>query len=202
VAVIAVGALGLAVLRPGQAPIGGQPSPSLQPSPSPSLSPSPTPLPALTQTFVSTMHGISVSYPARWNTRKATEPWTTGIPKFDSEFGDVAYDNSTDDLKFLGLASQALGGLSGAAWVSKTATAPEWESECPPQPEPLTVDGAPGKLMTICPSGALVALVTTADRGYLVVLYGVDDRAWFNEILATVQLHPEDAVKVSPSPSR
>ena len=47
------------------------------------------------------------------------------------------------------------------------------------------------------------AVVTTAGRGYWIQLYtsGDDpaavapyDRAWFEEVLATVQLHPEDAV--------
>jgi hypothetical protein len=46
------------------------------------------------------------------------------------------------------------------------------------------------------------ALVSVGGRGYLIWLYRIDDLDWFKEILATVQLHPEDAVTVSPSPSR
>ena len=50
--------------------------------------------------------------------------------------------------------------------------------------------------------------VTTAGRGYWIWLRRSDDdpaavapydRAWFEEVLATVQLHPEDAVDVAPS---
>ena len=47
-----------------------------------------------------------------------------------------------------------------------------------------------------------MALVTIADRGYWIQLYtggtthpvAPYDRAWFEEVLATVQLLPEDAV--------
>ena len=51
--------------------------------------------------------------------------------------------------------------------------------------------------------GCNVAVVTTAGRGYWIQLYtsGDDelavapyDKAWFEEVIATVQLHPEDAV--------
>ena len=66
--------------------------------------------------------------------------------------------------------------------------------------EPIAVDGAPG---LIGDGDCDVTVVTTADRGYWIQLYtsgddplAVDayDRAWFEELLATVQLHPEDAV--------
>jgi hypothetical protein len=49
----------------------------------------------------------------------------------------------------------------------------------------------------------MVAAVTTAGRGYLIHLFSSPDdpaavapydRAWFEEVLATVQLTPEDAV--------
>ena len=76
---------------------------------------------------------------------------------------------------------------------------PSWEPLCTPQTEPLTVDEASGILVSFCPGGLLYALVTTEDRGYLVVLYGVGDRPWFDEILATVQLSPTDAIDVAPS---
>ena len=45
------------------------------------------------------------------------------------------------------------------------------------------------------------ALVTTGNRGYFIWLYRVDDIDWFREILATVQLHPEDALDALPSTS-
>jgi hypothetical protein len=210
VVVASVGLVGLAVLRPGSGTgpgglSGPSPSPITSPSPSPTTAPSPSPTPfippALTQPFTSDFHGISISGPAGWSTRKATETWTTSIPFFKSEFADVLYDDSTENLKFIGLASQALAGRSADEWITQVSTDPTWGPLCTPQTEPLTVDGAAGILVAFCPGGLLYALVTTEDRGYIVVLHGVGDRPWFDEILATVQLSPSDAIDVAPSAS-
>ncbi len=62
--------------------------------------------------------------------------------------------------------------------------------------EPISVDGVTGVI------GCEWAVVTTAGRGYWIQLYTGDeseqanayDQAWFEEVVATVQLHPEDAV--------
>ena len=54
----------------------------------------------------------------------------------------------------------------------------------------------------------ITVAVTTAGRGYWISLRTSNDdpsavasydRAWFEEVLATVQLQPEDAVDVAPS---
>ena len=53
------------------------------------------------------------------------------------------------------------------------------------------------------------AAVTLDGRGYLVALYAsgdeawlgdVYDRAWFEQLLATIDLRPEDAASPAPSP--
>ena len=60
--------------------------------------------------------------------------------------------------------------------------------------EPIAVDSGTGVI------GCTHAFVTTAGRGYWIQLYTGDsapdiyDLAWFEEVIATVQLHPEDAV--------
>ena len=53
-------------------------SPSLTPAPTATTEPSPSPMsaPPLTQTFTSSVYGISVSYPEGWIAKAATEPWT------------------------------------------------------------------------------------------------------------------------------
>ena len=48
-----------------------EPTPSPEPSPSP-----PASAPPLTQSFTSTQHGISLSYPEGWTAQAATGPWT------------------------------------------------------------------------------------------------------------------------------
>jgi hypothetical protein len=197
VAVVALVAFGLAVMGPGRG-VGGRPSPSPIPSSSPSSSTSASPA-ALTQTFTSNVHGISIKYPAGWGTRAATEPWTSGVPMQDSPFGDLIDGGSNG---FLGLASQALDGRTADAWIGQISGDPGWGDTCPVQSEPVTVDGASGVLIVHCPDdGVFTTLVTVAGRGYLVVLYNAGDKTRVNEILATVQLDPASAEDASPSPS-
>ena len=74
---------------------------------------------------------------------------------------------------------------------------------CGTPTKPIAVDGASG----FGSDGCTVAVVTTAGRGYWIQLYTgsgapvMYDPAWFEQVLATVQLQPEDAVDVAPSAS-
>ena len=201
VAVISVGLVALAVLRPGTGSNvggpGGTPSPSPSPSPSPAASASPgpsvSPLPALTETFTSAMHGISVSYPSGWKLQPATEPWISGVVQGASPFADVIYEKESDS-PFIAVASQPLAGKTLDSWATDYLA----QLNCVPT-EPVTVDGASG-VLSDCQEGPH-ALVSVGGRGYLIWLYRVDDPDWFSEILATVQLHPEDALDAAPSTS-
>jgi len=145
--------------------------------------------PALTETFSSNLHGISVSYPGGWVPTAATEPWPEGeIVLQETLFADVIEDGSVSDTAFLALASQPLGGKSFDQWAADYLPF----EECG-QAEPV-VDGAQGVMGPDCP----MALVAAADRGYLIWLYRIDDPYWFQEILATVQLNPEIALDAAP----
>ena len=193
VVVIAVGRVGLAVLRPGPGPTWAVRAARLHPrhrhrrhAASTSPGPSVSPLPALTETFTSAMHGISVSYPSGWKLRPATEPWTSGHVLGDSTFADIIYEKESDS-PFIAVASQPLAGKTLDAWATDYLA----QFSCVPT-EPVTVDGATG-VLSDCPEGPH-ALVSVEGRGYLIWLYRVDDPAWFPAILATVQLHPEDAL--------
>jgi hypothetical protein len=178
-----------------------EPTATVEPSPSPPASP-----PPLTQTFTSTLHGISLSYPEGWTARAATEPWTdclycTGVLSHPQI--DLLHRPPDDDGLFLRIASQPIGESAPEDWVAAQMASDE---RCTTT-EPIIVDGATGL------SGGdtcLVAVVTTAGRGYHIDLWmspddrdlvAQYDRAWFEEVLATVQLHPEDAVDSGPSPS-
>ncbi len=208
VAVLVIGAQVLGPPAPGD--VGGVPSASPSPTPAPTatLQPSPSPIaaPPLTQSFTSQMHGISVSYPEGWIARAATEPWTDCLyctlvlshPQID-----LLHRPPDDDGLFLRIASQPIGESAPEDWVAAQMAS---DDRCTTT-EPIIVDGATGL------SGGdtcLVAVVTTAGRGYHIDLWmspdNLDlvaqyDRAWFEEVLATVQLHPEDAVDSGPSPS-
>jgi hypothetical protein len=203
--VIAVGALGLAVLWPDT---DGAGSPPVTPSASPSPGPSPSPQPALTETFESSRHGISVSHPIGWMVQPATDLWTSGVPQQMSAFADVicswggqavparstCEESPVND--FVALASQPLAGGTGDDWIADQLAV---DASCG-STEPVAIDGIPGVLAPHCFDG-LAAFVTFDDRGYLIFLYGPDDVGWFKDIVATVELHPEDAIDGAPPPS-
>ena len=208
-AVVAVAlVIGTQALRPSPpGNVAGAPSapPLVTPAPTATARPSPSPIsaPPLTQTFTSPIHGISLSYPEGWTVfRTATETWTDrpGVPQFLHPGIDMLSTPDIDEL-FLAIASQPIGDSTPEGWVAARMA----DFECSTT-EPIAVDGASGRIGADC----RFAVFTTAGRGYWIQLYrlGEDfssdpsdpfDRAWFEEILATVQLHPEDAVDVAPS---
>ena len=201
-AVLVIAVIGYQFLPGTGGPGGGpSPSPSLSPSPSPTAEPTPLPTaPPLSQTFDSTIHGISVSYPEGWTTQAATQQATSVISLFLEPHADFMYDPARTDHLFLSLVSVNLGDTPPDDWLADNVA-----RECPSN-EAVTVDGAAG---VICPDTG-VAMVSTGGRGYLIWLYTsgdegwldqVYDRAWFDTVLATVQLRPEDAINASSEPS-
>ena len=177
--------------------------PTATPEPTATLQPSPSPIaaPPLTQRFISTLHGFSVSYPEGWTAQAATEPWTDGPNShpFTDPQADRLYDPTLTDRLFVTIASQPIGDSTPEDWIAKQMA--EW-SELPgcTATEPIAVGEASGLIGS---EGCDLAVVTTDGRGYWISLRASKDhpsavapfdRAWFEEVLATVQLHPEDAV--------
>jgi hypothetical protein len=148
---------------------------------------------ALTDTFHDGSHGITMSYPKGWVTRQATEPWTTSVPDFLSNAGDVVYDPTRGEGGlWISVASQPLGEATPEAWATETIAI---DDGCTTT-EPITVDGASG---LVGADGCTRAAVTADGRGYFFWLYtGGDDpsladaydQTWFKDVLATVQLQP------------
>ena len=177
--------------------IGG--GPTVSPTAEPTATPEPSPsAPPLSKSFTSTLHGFSMSYPEGWTAQAATEPWTdrTFPLLFRRPHADFLYDPSLMSDLFLTIASQPIGESTPEDWVAEQMASDEGCTAT----EPIAVDGATG---LIGADDCNVAVVTIAGRGYWIQLYtsGDDplavapyDRAWFDEVLATVQMHPEDAV--------
>ncbi len=179
---------------PGSQPT-SSPGPTATPEAPAEPTSSPKAAPPLTQSFTSTQHGFSVSYPEGWDAQAATEPWTDDtfplsfpVPQVDWLSDPIL----TSDL-FLAIASQPIGDSTPEDWVAEQLAS---EEGCGTT-EPITIDGGTGL------TGCTLAAVTAAGRGYWIQLYtsGDDpsavapyDQTWFEEVLATVQLHPEDAV--------
>ena len=212
VVVVAVGALGVWILSPGSSSpgVGAAPGPSASPSgpsapsASPRSSPSPTPLPGipappLSEEFTSARYGISLTAPAGWSTRPGTEAYEGGTPLVSDSTADLIHDPLLQDHLVMQVASMPLGGADPGQWVADQIEA---EADWCPDAEPITVDEAAG-VIGACDSYPRLAFVAEGDRGYLIMLRvsgdepwlaPVYDRAWFEEVLATVQLRPEDAV--------
>jgi len=150
-----------------------------------------------------------MSYPEGWTTQAATEPWTGEVPLFRAPPGDFLYDPYRTGNLFLAIESQPIGDSTPDEWVAERL---EWAAENLPSKacaasEPITVDGATG---LIGADDCNVAAVTIDGRGYMILIYtspdepslsATYDRAWFEEVLATVQLQPGDAVDAAPSAS-
>jgi hypothetical protein len=88
-------------------------------SPSPAASPPPVmPPPPFTERFDSAVHGLSISYPAGWETRPATEPWNHDSFTFGASDVDVIFDPTLQADLYIALVSEPLRGLSGEEWVN------------------------------------------------------------------------------------
>ena len=201
-AIVLAAVVGLRFLpSDGETAVGSQPAqtatptvaPTASPRPTAAPSPAPTPpgsvLPPLTEQYTSSMHGMTVSYPAGWMLQPATEPWTSaelGELTQESAFADVIFEKEIDT-PFITLASQPLGGKTGEQWTSDFLAIREG---CGPT-QPHTVDGIEG-VITACGDG-LLAVVASDELAFVVWLYRIDDMAYFEQILATVRLDPTAA---------
>ena len=196
VAVLAIGAVGIAVISPrspGVGPPVATPSPSPSPSPTEVPLPTPTPLPspaALTKTFTSPLNRIAIDYPGGWTVKPATQPSTGEQGNFGAPMVDTIYDPILEDHLFISLRSSPLGAQTADAWLADQAVV----SECP-STQPTTIDGVAGTIGVTCDA----ALVVKGDRGYVIQLYTSGDeawigpvynRAWFLDVLSTVKLDP------------
>jgi hypothetical protein len=208
VAVIALGAFGLAIFRPGSSTGGGlapsagltaAPTPTASPTAlaSPIVSPSPDPSapPPLGSTFTSTVNGISLAYPNGWVAKPATRAWTHADGfNYDSPALDVIHDRSLESSLFIGLASQPLRSTPGNDWV--TAILADPEEGCGTPTTPVTVDGASGRMCNGLAAfaagghGYFIRLYTSGDQPWIDRNY---DLAWFEDVLKTVHLPAGDA---------
>lgn len=200
VAVVAVLLIGSQLFRSPTLSIGSETTPTPEPSPTATSRPTPSPVapPPLTQSFTSAVHGILISYPEGWSTHAATKPWTrsTFPLSFPMAQVDWLYDTDLTSDLFLDMASQPIGNAAPGEWIAAQMASGEGCGMS--NTDPITLDGASGLIGT---GHCDIAVVTTAGRGYWIQLYtsgdlplDAYDRAWFEEVLATVQLRPKDAV--------
>jgi hypothetical protein len=220
VVVVAVGAMGIALLNPGQrSGVGGLPAPSLSvssapsafPLPSASRGPSSSAMPepsvgALTQAFTSPTFGYAVRYPAGWIVTPTTGqgPDGGGADEFSSP------DAPTGGWHLRAL-SRAIPNVVGVdEWIMGTLT--HSAAGCMPSRsslETLSVDGHEGRVQGFCglpPATQIEATVVVDKRAYLFTLWDfrseaavseAEARASFDRFMATVTLDPGAASTVA-----
>jgi hypothetical protein len=219
VAVLAIGALALAVGQRGTF-IGG-PSPSAEPSPS-SFG---LPLPTLDATFTSPAYGFSIHYPKGWTVQPGTPPWDVGTGLMpDNPTSDKIVSPVGPQRMRISAASLAL--PSGTTIEAFRANAdplssPFNSSPCTPiaplsGPPLLNVQSSPGAnpqqveaTVSINGCGALAELgghiydveVIAGGRGYEFALDGEITAADALTWLATITLEPGSAAAGTPAPS-
>ena len=154
--------------------------------------------PPLTERFDSTFNGISMDYPAGWQTRPATEPWTSRALTFDEPGADIIFDPTLGEDLYLAMASEAIRGRANEG--GRGVTLPS----CPGGHGGgfLTFDGASGWVGQ-CGGRPVLrhsAVLKTDTHGYAIVLYVGDkgladtyDWPYFRSILETLDLRAEDA---------
>ena len=166
-------------------------------------------IPALTETFVSTRNGFSIRYPADWTATPATQSWPADT---FTQLGNHQLDElMLDGTARIAIASQALGvGQTPEEWVASWFPPFKGSADCPnastlaASPR-IPIDGQSGYLdIAGCPMDADItisspdnkfeAFVFSADRVYQITFDGNVDLAYFEALLATIQLDPASAV--------
>jgi hypothetical protein len=177
--------------QPSTSPSSGSASgPPLQSSPSASSADGDR---ALTESYASAVHGMSVSYPQGWNLRPATEPWFEGELTLESTFADVISNPS--GYPFIAMASAALGEKSGLAWTETFL-----QSRPCGTSRAFRLDALQAQIVE-CEAGAHVVAADDS-RGLVVWLYTSDQPSteaveWFIEMIDTIETEDLPSVQGS-----
>ena len=163
--------------------------------------------PPLTQTFTSPMHGISVSYPEGWTARAATEPWTDRLELALAVHRCRLHRRAAPTRPTTTTCSCASPRSRSANPRPRTGSRSRWRATIDARPPSRSPSTAPpdSSAATTCHLGGrhnrrprlLASSLCTSRRRPRPPSLPYD-RAWFEEVLATVQLQPEDAVDAAP----
>ena len=211
VAVIAIGgALYLVGPRGGVGGASPTPAPTASNGVAKTLGPTaPTPvvIPALSEIFVSPLHGYTLRHPAGWTVLPASKPWVGAGLKW----GNPALDDLRGaDIRLVG-ASQALtAGQTADQWIADKAGGGSACQGASALPTAVAVGTAIGTVtLNGCAAlGGITAggvvydvLVVVENRGYDFTVDGIVDAAYVQALLKTVTFQPTLAVNPSPAPS-
>ena len=172
--------------------------------PTPQPSPTGVTFPPPTETFSSTINGISIGYPLGQQVHGASQPvpwavqhtWSPTDPWVDNFLDTVG----TGLINVVALPIPV--GATPDKWVADELAASLLTTSSFPacgktmSTERVTVDGVSGVIDTHCSVSDLTAIVTTGGIAYVIDLRAdPPDKAWFLRLLATVKLHPQAVVR-------
>jgi hypothetical protein len=192
--------------------IGGGPAATQLATPTPSWAPAaplPSPsVPALTQTFTSSLHGYSVKYPAGWTVTQATAAWPLGKALGPGQaFVDFLLDATAlqNATARIGGTSQPLApGQSAETWmrVYNDGDQSTWPKVAVgDQTGFIVFDGPMPAGGTLVPGGHVFEVAVVVEgRGYDFTLDGNVDRDYLAAMLATVVFDPASAVDPTAAP--
>jgi hypothetical protein len=155
---------------------------------------------ALTSSFTSTVHGVSIEYPSTWEVRPATEAWNEGAFTFDAPGVDVIFDPTRQDDLYLSIVSAPLGDQSPEDWCCSEVWAAAEVCESGGNFGRITLDGAAAAIRGCDGVGNNfedhVVQAATDTHGYVIylrvaqdpALQGTYTEAWFDAVLETLDL--------------
>jgi len=166
----------------------------------------PKPIPQGWAGFESSVHGYSIGVPSDWALQPAIIPWRWGERPFEDGRGDAWLSPRSTSLN---IASQPIpADVSADEWLARGELR-RWvdpEASCDVRStESIEVDGVTGTMTRNCladaswwkGNDALEAALIIGGRGYTIWFVSRGDfderRQLFEEILATIDLRPDDA---------
>jgi hypothetical protein len=216
VVVVAVGAMGLALLRPGGSTgPGGVALPSGTPSVAPSLAPTATPSPDVsvdpldTSTwtpYTSARYGYTMSHPASWSAIPADRDATLTSAPIDVP--DSSTDHFIDEGASYGIlvtafAENVPAGTTLDNWLTRWFSAATYNGQqCATTQvvQPITIDGRAGKIEINDPCADTEAFVLSDGRVYGFGVWRENQEALFRAFLSTVHFAPGSTSTPAPTP--
>jgi len=165
-------------------------------------------VPVLDTQFISPRNGYSITYPAGWTVRPATQSWQPGKPIL---WGDATLDAiQTSQARFVAAGQRLATGETAAQWLKAYCLgAAKDTGQCDTVPQSwvpikiagsdayIDLNGVPAAPGTITPGGKVFdAVVVSGITGWAFTLDGEVDRPMFDAFLDKVYLLPATLISI------
>jgi hypothetical protein len=147
-------------------------------------------IPDTEKTFTSPINGYSMARPGSWTATPATKAWSAGYDASDPALSDRI---GTTPL-FTGTSTKIPTGMAFDDWYAAyDQERASGTCRAAAAAEPVSIDGAVGRLDLHCPTFYLEAVVPSGGRAYVFTLYAPASRPVFLTLLRGIDLTPATA---------